>query len=215
MAFWVVADPLEFQKERQENTLWKDLEVELAADDYRITRPDRESRFRATLNTFSCLADWSVGFMEFYLHFLGMRFDEAKLPGLLQATELCLFYTTEAREGLKAFPETLRRVVERMQGTLDRIQKLMDNGTNKTMKKFTAITSEDSSTRKIFAFITLILLPVSVVVSMSNSDHKFLVQTVLSTDMIKFNDALDSDAGPGSSNGNGTTGDNNKTPTSN
>jgi len=31
------------------------------------------------------------------------------------------------------------------------------------MKKLTAVTSDDSSTMRIFAFITLILLPVSVV----------------------------------------------------
>jgi hypothetical protein len=88
-ALWIVANPLEPKKTedgRPENTLWKDLELELAADDYRIALPDLASRFHATLDIFSYLADWSVGDMEFYLQFLDETFDEAvsQLPFIFQ-----------------------------------------------------------------------------------------------------------------------------------
>jgi hypothetical protein len=41
--------------------LWRDLEVDIAANDYRVAHNGLESRFRATLDVFSYLANWSVG----------------------------------------------------------------------------------------------------------------------------------------------------------
>jgi len=82
-ALWIITNPLEKvqpedgSKPRPENTLWRDLQRELAADEYRVADRDLAPRFCATLDIFSYLADWSIGDMEFYLQFLDETFDGA------------------------------------------------------------------------------------------------------------------------------------------
>jgi len=93
------------------------------------------------------------------------------------------------------------------------IQKHIENATNKAMTELTIVTSDDSSAMRVFAFITLVLLPVTVVsvsgISLSDVASAGVLtsaweKTVMSMNMVQFNDMPDRSGSGGNVGGNST-----------